>query len=76
MPCIITYFIMCLTMKGSEHFELMQVFETDQVFTFYRNDSNKTLLLIKLSVQSISLLSLVLVVNNLESLRSHYAYML
>lgn len=63
-------------MKGSEHFELMQVFETDQVFTFYRNDSNKTLLLIKLSVQSISLLSLVLVVNNLESLRSHYAYML
>lgn len=68
---------MSLTMKGSEHLELMQVFETDQVFTFfYRNDSNKTLLLIKLSVQSISLLSLVLVVNNLESLRSHYAYML
>lgn len=67
---------MFLTMKGSEHLELMQVFETDQVFTFYRNDSNKTLLLIKLSVQSISLLSLVLVVNNLESLRSHYAYML
>lgn len=64
-------------MKGSEHLELMQVFETDQVFTFfYRNDSNKTLLLIKLSVQSISLLPLVLVVNNLESLRSHYAYML
>lgn len=43
-------------MKGSEHLELMQVFETDQVFTFYRNDSNKTLLLIKLSEAYLSYL--------------------